>query len=221
MMPESPTLAELLRVAIVLGALLLSGWALVDDVWDLVHVYRFGEIGGPRWVSAMEHFAFNGTLLVGWLAFLGVATIAVYLPSRTDAVENELSAVAGWLSLGFAGCVLIAQVHRRVGRQKLRAMPLESWERMLRSMFDGLSAAERVGLSARLLAATSAGREMGHAVANELQLPVALLDEMARDPSLTEARRSEASEAVARLEAVLSHVRTLHATIKDQQESGS
>lgn len=219
-MTEQVTLTELLRLVIVAAALVLSGWAIVDDLWDLVHVRRYGEIDGPRWVTAMEHLLFNGTLLAGWLLYLVLVGIAVYLPDRPNASEHTLATAAGWLSLGYSVCVLVAQVHRRVGRSRLRSLPLDAWERMLAAMFDGLTHEQRVSVSSRLLAATSAGRELGHAAANLAQAPVALLDEIARDARETPERRAEAANALAMMEQLMGHVRGLHMKIK-QQESGS
>lgn len=219
-MTEAPTLAELLAVAVVLFGLGLSCWALVDDTWDLYHVYRFGEVGGPRWVAANEHFLFNGTLLVGWLLMLGLVAIAVYLPTRTDQPTTILTDWAGWLRFGFMVAVLMAQTHRRIGRQKLRNLPLESWERMLASMFDGLTVAERESLSHRLLAATTAGREMGHLIANRLTAPVGLIDlVLVNAVGLTAEQRADLEEAREHILAVSDSAAGLHAAIKAQESA--
>lgn len=209
-----PTITELIRVVIVLGALWLSGWALIDDVTDLVNVRRFGEVDGPRWITAMEHLLFNGTLLVGWLQFLGVVAIAVYLPSRPDAVENELSVIGGWLSLGFSVCVLLAQVHRRVGRTKLRSLPLSAWERMLTSMLTGMSTKDREAISTRLLAATALGRQVSHGTYNRISPAVGLLSLILEDEQETPERRTDAAMALAELERLVETTRALHAEIK-------
>lgn len=213
-MAEAPTLAELIRAVIVLGALLLSGWALVDDLSDLANVRRYGEVGGPRWITASEHLWFNGTLLVGWLLFLAVTAIAIYLPDRPDAVENELVAIAGWCNLGFAVCVLLAQMHRRVGRSKLRSLPREAWERMLRSMLTGMSDIDQEAVATRLLAATTAGRQIGHAVYNRVAPAVGVLSLIAEDEREHPERRAEAAGALAELERLVDTTRALHAEIK-------
>lgn len=214
-MPE-PTLAELLGATIILIGLGLSGWALVDDLWDLVHVYRFGEIGGPRWVAAMEHLISNLTFLGAWTCILGVLSIAIYLPARREPVADSLSAIAGWLRFGATLLFLTGQVNRRIGRMKLRALPIESWERMLTAMFDGMTFDQRSWLTQRILQLQTAGREMGHAVRNDAQLPLAVLDELARDPTQTPERRAEAAEAVAALDRMLRHTTALHAAIKQE-----
>lgn len=212
-MPE-PTPAEMLRVVIVLGALLLSGWALIDDVSDLLNVRKYGEVGGPRWITAMEHFLFNLTLLAGWLLFLGVTAIAIYLPERRDAVENELVTIAGWCNVGFAICVLLSQMHRRVGRTKLRGLPLAAWERMLRSMLTGMNEHDREAVNLRLLAATAAGRQIAHGVYNHISPAVGVLSLIVEDAREAPERRTEAALALAELERLVDDTRPLHEQIK-------
>jgi hypothetical protein len=212
---ESPTLAEWLGALIVVVALGVSLWALVDDVWDLVNVRRFGEVGGPRWIAAYEHFLFNMTLLGGWLCFLGVIAIAIYLPTRTDlGGERYLSDAVGWLRIGYAFMVLWAQIHRRVGRVRLQRLPLEAWERMLAAMVGGLSIEDRRALTNRLLTATGAGRDLGHTVANHLTAPMAMLSLLEADPRLTAEERSDIAVAVRELELMAAEVPRLHAAIK-------
>lgn len=214
---EAPSLAEVVSAILILGALGLSLWALIDDIGDLINVRRYGEVGGPRWVAAMEHFWFNATMLFGWGCFLGLISIAIYLPSRLGATESELGTVAGWLRLGYTAAFLVAQLHRRVGRLKMRKIPIESWERMLLSMFDGLTPQERISLSTRLLAATSAGRELGHLIANRLGVPVGLIDIVLTSAVLTERQRADLSEARDHILAVSDNAAGLHAEIKRQE----
>lgn len=209
-----PTTAELLGVVLVLAGLLFSAWALVDDAFDLLNVWRFGEVGGPRWVAATGHLLFNATLLAGWLCFLLVISVAVYLPSRTDEPAADLSFWVGWARLGFAASVLFGQVHQRTARFKLRRLPLEAWEQMILTMFDGLGVEDRQVLTQRLFRATAAGRALGHAVANDLQAPVTVLDRIISDPASTEMEKEEAAEAMTAIETMMTHVRALHAEIK-------
>jgi hypothetical protein len=63
----------------------------------------------------------------------------------------------------------------------------------------------------------AAGREMGHAVTNDLQLPVAILDEIALDPTVSEERRNEAAQALVALDRLLKHVHSLHTAIKARE----
>lgn len=214
---EYPTLSELLGGAIILGGLGLSLWGLIDDLWDLVNVRRFGEIGGPRWISAEEHLFSDLSFLGAWTCILGVLGIAIYLPARTDPVGGVLALTAGWLRFGATVLFLLAQVNRRVGRQKLRNLPLEAWEQMLASMMDGMSPVDRDAMTTRLLAATAAGREMGHRVANDLTQPVAALDAIATDERVPASLRSDAALAIANLDAMLTRVKGLHAEIKAQE----
>lgn len=204
----------MIRAAIVLGALLLSVWALVDDVWDLVNVRRFGEIDGPRWVTAMEHFWFNATLLGGWCCYLGVVAIAIYLPARSDPTQNDLATVAGWLNLGYGVCVLVAQVHRRVGRVRLKQLPLAAWERMLASMVDGLTPEQRESVSARLLASTTAGREISHVISNETAPAVGLIDLVLATAVLTDRQRADLLEAQEHIAIISDRGARLHPEFK-------
>jgi hypothetical protein len=210
------SVAEMLGLALVLGGLGLSLWSIVDDLWDLVHVYRFGEVNGPRWVAAMEHFLTSLAFFGAWTAILGILAIAIYLPPRASPAAAEMAGWAGWLRVGSVTCFLVAQVNRRVGRIKMRQLPVEAWQRMIEAMLDGLTAAERASLSHRLLVATTAGRELGHAVSSAAQVPVAVLDEIARDESLTAERRAAAREALAAIDHMLTLTRGLHAQIKAQ-----
>jgi hypothetical protein len=218
-MTEEPSLAELLRVVIVVGGLLLSGWAIVDDVWDLVNVRRYGEVGGPRWVLAVEHLWFNGTLLVGWLCALGVVGIAISLPPREDADQDLLATVASWLTFGFGVCVLLAQGVRRAGRLTIRALPLVAWEQMLASMVDGMSAADRASFRTALLRSTAAGRELGHLAANEMQPAMGLLSMLSEDARIPSDYRADAASAVEALDRAIVHIKALHAEIRAQDPS--
>lgn len=213
---EQPSLSELISGVLILSGLGLSMWAMADDVSDLVRVRRYGEIGGPRWVSAMEHFLFNGSLLFGWVCVLGLLSIAIYLPSRPSAVENELGTIGGWLRLGFVLAVLVAQINRRVGRQKMRSLPLAAWERMLSSMFDGLNHEQREVLSKRLLSVTLAGREMGHAINNGLAQPVGAIDLVLSTATLNAVERADLIEAKENILAVCERVSGLHTEIKSE-----
>jgi hypothetical protein len=213
-MTFDPTFAELLGALVVLGGLGFSSWALIDDAFDLLNVWRFGEVNGPRWVAATGHLLFNLTLLVGWLCFCGVIAVAIYLPSRTDMPAAELSLIVGWLRVAFACTVLVGQVHQRNARFKLRRLPLEAWERMILTMYDGLGVEDRAALSRRLFRATAAGREIGHAVANDLQRPVAVLDEIARDDRADPEIRQMATDALADIDSVIRHTSALHAEIR-------
>ena len=218
-MTDPLTMAEVLRTIIVLGGLLLSGWALIDDAWDLVNVKRFGEVGGPRWVLATEHLWFNGTLLAGWVCALGVLAIAISLPPRSDADQHALAQVGSWLTLGFGASILLAQGVRRAGRIKIRSLPLASWERMLASMVDGLSHEDRTALLGRLLTATTAGRELGHLIANRLAPSVGLIDLVVEAGGLSEGQRADLTEARDRIVAVSAEAASLHAEIKRQERS--
>lgn len=211
---EALTLAEALRAVLVLSALALSLWALVDDVWDLINVSRYGEVDGPRWVAALEHLLFNGTLLIGWLCYLMVVSIAIYLPRRTDPVLDFWATLGGWGSLGFAVCVLLAQIHRRVGRVRLKSLPLAAWERMLASMVDGLTPEQREPVTARLLASTTAGRELGHVIANETAPAIGLIDLVLATAVLTERHRADLVEAQEHIAIISERGAALHQEIK-------
>lgn len=211
------SLSEMLRTIVVLGGLLLSGWALIDDLWDLVTVRRFGEVGGPRWVLAVEHIWFNATLLAGWLFFLGVLSVAISLPPRTDVEQNAWARIASWLNVGFGCAVLLAQAVRRAGRIRIRALPLSAWERMLASMVDGLSVEDRAALLGRLLVATTAGRQMGHLIANSLAAPVGLIDLVLETATLTDEQRADLIEAREHILGVSTRAAGLHQEIKDQE----
>lgn len=208
------TLSEMIGMVVFLGGLGLSCWALVDDIWDLTNVYRFGEVGGPRWVSAMEHFLFNGSMLLGWAMLLGLTGIAIYLPSRQEPNADTLGFVAGWLRLGAGFAFLTAQIHRRVGRVRLQRLPLEAWETMLASMFDGMSVQDRTTLLARLLRVSHAGREMGHLIANTLQQPVATLSILQEDRRLTDEERADIAASLDALDMVGRQVQVLHSEIR-------
>lgn len=211
------TLAETLRIVIVTGALILSGWALIDDAWDLVNVRRYGEVGGPRWVLAMEHVWFNATLLLGWLCFLGVVGIAISLPPRENTTQDTLAQIASWLNFGYGCCVFMAQVHRRVGRIKLRSLPLAAWERMLKSMMDGMSVAEREALTVRLATAVMAGREMGHLIRREVSPAVGLVSLVMATAMLTSEERANLEEVERHLMAVCDRAPHLHEEIRAQE----
>lgn len=201
------TLSELIGLVIVLFGLGFSAWALVDDAFDMFAVWRFGEVHGPRWIAATGHFLFNCSMLLAWLLFLLLISIAIYLPTRTDQPSTVLSDTAGWLRIGYAFLFLFGQVHQRVARFKLRRLSLDAWEQMIAS----LDARGRAALMRRLRRATALPREMGHSLANELQAPVTMCDRIISDPTSTDAERAEAIEAMQAIDGVMAHIRTLHA----------
>ena len=221
MIPEWPTAAEILGGVVILVGLGLSLWSLNDDIIDLDYVREHGIVGGPRWVAATEHAWTSLSFLVGWLCILYVLGVAVYLPARGDVEQDALAASAGWARLGFTVFVLVAQVHRRIGRAKLRALPAESWEQMLLMMFDGLGPVERISLNERLLMATAAGRQMGHLIANELSPPVGLIDIVLASAVLTDQQRADLIEAREHIVAVSARAANLHAEIKAQERGGA
>lgn len=204
------TLSEVLGGLVVLAGLGFSLWALIDDAYDLLYVYRYGEVGGPRWIAASGHLLFNLTMTLGWLLFCGVLAVAIYLPSRTDEPAAELAWVVGWLRLGFALCVLGGQIHQRTARFKLRKLPLDAWERMI----DNLDAPGRLLLLRRFSSTSEVGRAMGHTVANTVQMPVAVLDEIAEDEAVAPERRQEAALARDALQQMSREVGSLHAQVK-------
>ena len=69
-------------------------------------------------------------------------------------------------------------------------------------------------LLGRLDASTEAGRSIAHAVADDLQMPVATLDAFARDARLPDDVRSMSAKALAALDQVMARVRQQHREIR-------
>lgn len=213
-MSSDPTTAELVGLVIVLGGLLFTFWALATDMSDLMNVRYYGEVGGPRWITARGHLLANLKFLGAWVCALVWVGVAVYLPSRTDEPTATLAQLVGWCRVLMAFCVLLAQIDQRATRFSLSRLPLESWERMVAAMSAGMAPAERVALVRRLGLATDAGRQMGHLVANELQAPVASLSLLSDDEVLAPEHRAIVDDVIADLVGVAARARALHGEIK-------
>lgn len=156
---------------------------------------------GPRHRFALGFMVGVGLLLVVWTGFILLGANALTnapptTPDRIDASER-----GGTILVVVEGVLLAFQV-----------ILLAAWIAVGKpTLHPGSSPQSPVSL---MFKAIDLGRQMGHAVANEAQAPVSVLDEIVNDPSTPEDMRLRAAEALASLELMVMHVQELHRTVK-------
>lgn len=163
------------------------GWAVR---WGPRHKYILGFLWGVA------------LLLLVWLGFAGLGINAALNPPPVDPVRAAASERGGWLLTALVTVLLLFSailfwVWMIVGRPRLA------------------SGGETPTISDLLEAATLAGRQMGHLIADDLQIPVATLDMFCRDAKLSESQRTAACEALDALDRVMARVRQLHREIRE------
>lgn len=168
-------------------AWIAKGWA-----------YRWG----PRHKFALGFLLGIGLLLLVWCGFVALGANAILNPPPITPDREAASERAGWILVGletvlFAFQAILMWAWVAVGAKTLRPARQEA-----------------PTLGELVIRAIDAGREMGHAVAKDLQPAVALLDELARDDAASPEIRARAAEALAALDQALVRVRSLHAEIK-------
>lgn len=156
---------------------------------------------GPRHKFVLGFLAGIGLLFLVWLGFVALGANAMANPPPLDPERQAASDRGGWLLVGLESVLFCFQI-----------ILLWAWVSIGRTTLRPNG--EPRTFTDLLLAATGAGREIGHTVANHLQRPVAVLDEIAADASLPEEARTAAALALADLEQVMEHVHELHQAIK-------
>lgn len=206
-LPETVSGLELVWTAIavcgacVAAALLAHIWMSYRAVMSWIArgwAYRWG----PRHKFALGFLLGIGLLLLVWLGFVALggnalATLPPVTPDRQAASDR-----AGWILVALEGVLFVFQsilmwAWLAVGAKTLR--PLSH---------------EPPTLSDLVLRAIDAGREIGHGIANDLQRPVSVLDEIATTEGLDPSLRMAAAVAVADLDHIKIRVAELHARIK-------
>lgn len=156
---------------------------------------------GPRHKFVFGFFVGVGLLFLVWLGFVSLGINAMLnapppTPDRAAASERGgtiLVLLEGAL-LGFQAVLFWAWV--AVGRPTLQAP------------------SEPPTLAELLEASTAAGRELYHAFADDMQMPVSTLDLFAQDHRLPEDVRAASAHALAHLDQAMERARDLHREIK-------
>lgn len=156
---------------------------------------------GPRHRFVLGFLIGVGLLLLVWLGFLLLGANALTNPPPTTPDRVEASERGGAILVVVEGILLASQAG-------LLAAWIAVGKPSLHPVFAVHTPMEL------LIAAIDAGREMGHAVANDLQPAIALLDEIRDDEAMPEDLRIRAAEAAEALDQVLVHVRAVHQEIK-------
>lgn len=156
---------------------------------------------GPRHTFVLGFLTVAGLLVLIWLGFAALGVNAMLNPPPTDAIRAAASERGGWILVGLEGLLFLCQgvlmtAWIGVGRPSLRM------------------GREPQTLAMLLLAAIDAGREIGHAVRNDLQPAVAVLDDLAHDETVSADLRARAVEALDQIDRLLAHVSRVHGEIK-------
>jgi hypothetical protein len=156
---------------------------------------------GPRHLFVVSFLVGIGLLLLVWLGFDALGANAMLNPPPLDPERQAASDRGGWILVGLEAVLFCFQIVLlwawvAIGRTTLHsgAAP-RSFLDLLRGVIDD-------------------GREVGHAVANDLQRPVAVLEEIAEDASLPEEARTAATLALDDLGRVMARVHAFHQSVK-------
>lgn len=156
---------------------------------------------GPRHKFVLGFLVGAGLLLLVWLGFVLLGINAALNAPPTTPDRAAASERGGWILVGLE--VVLLGVTALLG-----------WAWVTVGKPTIASDGEAETISDLLKASTDAGREMAHAIADDLQVPVAVLDQFSRDERLTDDARRQATEALACLDRVMARVRQLHREIK-------
>lgn len=156
--------------------------------------------GGPRHKFVLGFLLGVGLLIIVWFGFdaLGVNAMLNAPPTTPD--RAAASERGGWILVGLEAALLAVQ-----------GVLFWAWVTVGKPT---LGSGQGSTLSDILEASTDIGREMGHLIANDLQQPMSVLEEIAGDHMVSEERRADAALAVANLGLVMDRVRALHREIK-------
>lgn len=187
--------AGLLFSLVFLGYLLRS-YQAVEGWIERGLAYRWG----PRHKFVLGFLLGIGLLAIVWVGFILLGGNAILNPPPPDPIREVSSERAGWILVILESFLFLVQTALLfawvvVAHPSLQPTPEKSPMELV-------------------LEATDAGREMGHAVANALQRPIALFDLLLHDEHLTPAMKSQIEEALKDLESVLTHSQVLHLRIK-------
>lgn len=211
MLPESASLLETVWTGLALvgaacaTALLLHVWTSYQSVVAWIEKGRL-VWWGPRHRFALGFLVGSGCLLAVWVGFILLGGNALLNPPPVGAERAAASERAGWLLVGLETALLVCQ-----------AILMWAWLSVQESALSPETL--RPGLTQLVLRAIDLGREMGHAVANDAQLPVGVLDAVMADPTTDPERRRDAAEAIATIKRMMGHVTALHAAIKHLEDA--
>ena len=181
-------------------ALLVTIWRSYRAVADWIEHGRLVR-WGPRHRFVLGFLVGIFLLMLLWAGFLALGVNAIANPPPTTPDRAAASERGGWLLVGLEAVLFAFQ-----------AILLYAWVSVGRPTLDpGRAPNSPVAL---LFRAIDLGREMGHAVRNEAQEPVALLDEIAHDERAPSDVRSRAVLALAALERLVGHVDRVHRAVK-------
>lgn len=183
-------------VAAALVAHVGTSYRTVIEWIALGRIYR----DGPRHRFVSGFLTGVSLLLLVWLGFVALGGNAISNPPPLDAERQAASERGGWIlvSLELALLVftlLLAWAWVSVGKPTLHPNAPSS-------------------PAALLFQAIDLGRQLGHDLRSDAQLPIAVLDDIARDPSVPAELRVRAGEALVAISQMLRRVREVHNAIK-------
>lgn len=208
MLPATASLLEVSWTAIafcgaaVAMALLVHVWLSYRAVMSWIEhgwAYRWG----PRHKFALGFLVGIGLLLLVWCGFIALGANAIVNPPPTTPDREAASERGGWILVCLEGVLFVFQT-----------ILTWAWMAVGAKTLHPHTAHELPSLGELVIHAIDAGREMGHGIANDLQRPVAVLDEIALTEGIDPSLRTAAAVAVADLDHIKIRVAELHARIK-------
>lgn len=155
---------------------------------------------GPRHKFVTGFLVGAALFALIWVGFIALGVNAAFNPPPIGAVRQAASERGGWILVGLEIALLAVQ-----------GVLFAAWVAVGHSTVR--QRAPRT-LATLLLESIDYGREMGHTVANELQLVVSALEVVAEDQAVPAVRRAELDAAIERTAAVMTHVHALHVAVK-------
>lgn len=187
--------------AAVAMALLAHIWLSYRAVTSWIE-YGWAYRWGPRHKFALGFLVGIGLLLLVWCGFLALGANAIMNPPPTTPDREAASERGGWILVCLEAALFVFQ-----------AMLTWAWISVGSKTLHP-ARAEAPTLGELVLRAIDAGREMAHLIANDLQRPVAVLEEVAETDGIDPILRTNAALAVTDLERITARVAANHARIK-------
>lgn len=157
---------------------------------------------GPRHLFVLSFLVGIGLLLLVWLGFDALGANAMLNPPPVDPERQAASDRGGWILVGLEAVLFCFQI-----------VLLWAWVAIGRTTLHSDGSAPRSFLDV-LRGVVDDGRDVGHAVASDLQRPVAVLDRIAADASLPEEARAAATLALDDLGRVMTRMHAFHQSVK-------
>jgi len=161
---------------------------------------------GPRHRFVLGFLAGIGLLLMVWLGFVALGVNAMATPAPVTPDRVAASERGGWILVALELILFGAQ-----------GILVYAWVAIGRpTLTSGAAPRSPVAL---VFKAIDLGRDMGHRVNNEAQIPLGVLEQVAANPSVPTELRMQASDAARVLDRLVAQIHEIHQAVKDLEGS--